>query len=95
MNHNDKYGNDWIIFQRLHTLCALCTYLSSHSSQFLRLIQVFCCHHSRQLLYRLDILGVKGRGRKDNLVFGLQTGFGRILKPTIYIYTDMHILQVV
>lgn len=31
-------------------------------------------------------------GRKQNYGLECKTTFGRVLKPTIYIYTDMHIL---
>lgn len=68
-------------------LCAFCTYISSHSSHFLRLIDFLSCHTAHIHIRSLVV------GEKKNKTYGLEckTAFGRVMKPTIYIYTDMHI----
>lgn len=73
-------------------LCALCTCISCHSSHFFRFVDLLSCHHHRQRF--LHIRGLWGGGEKKT-TYGSEckTAFGRLLKPTIYIYTDMHILS--
>lgn len=55
-----------------------------------RLTLALSCHLHRQLLYTLE---VGGWGKKKKLTYALECKitFGRILKPTIYNYTHMHI----
>lgn len=91
-NGKQNKTNKKKVFSTTMGLCALCTFFSSsHCSHFFRLIDT-TCHDRRQLLYTSEVSGEGEEKKNKSYGSECKTAFGRVLKPTIYIYTDMHIL---
>lgn len=84
----EKWKNKKNLFDNHGPLCFVHLFVKSQLT-FLQVKTSVYCHHHRQLL---NIRSLGERGEKQNLLWECKTTFGRVLKPTIYIYTDMHIL---